>query len=87
VFADRGTDARMEDVARAAEVAPATLYRRFATKDALVREVLSTFFGRLVELAGQALTEPPQRCRPLSDGRSVLATSWSLGDGDQPVTW
>ncbi|MFD0783037.1 TetR/AcrR family transcriptional regulator [Micromonospora azadirachtae] len=62
VFAERGSEASMEEIARAAEVSPATLYRRFPTKDALVREVLATFFGQLVELAGQALTEPPQRC-------------------------
>ncbi|MET7950796.1 helix-turn-helix domain-containing protein [Micromonospora sp. NPDC005324] len=62
VFAERGPEASMEEIARAAEVSPATLYRRFPTKDALVGEVLATFFGHLVELAGQALTEPPQRC-------------------------
>ncbi|RKR92891.1 TetR family transcriptional regulator [Micromonospora pisi] len=62
VFAERGTDASMEDVARAADIAPATLYRRFGTKQALVQEVLATFFGRLVELADQALAEPPERC-------------------------
>jgi AcrR family transcriptional regulator len=62
VFAERGTEASMEDIARAAGIGPATLYRRFRTKDALVREVLATFFGRLVELAGNALSEPPQRC-------------------------
>ncbi|MFC3500712.1 TetR/AcrR family transcriptional regulator [Micromonospora krabiensis] len=62
VFAERGPEASMEEIARAAEVSPATLYRRFPTKDGLVREVLATFFGQLVELAGQALSEPPQRC-------------------------
>ena len=62
VFAQRGADASMEDIARAAGIGPATLYRRFGTKDALVQEVLATFFGRLVELAGRALAEPPERC-------------------------
>ena len=46
VFAAKGTSATLEDVARAAGVGPATLYRRFANKDALVREVLSAFFLR-----------------------------------------
>jgi AcrR family transcriptional regulator len=57
VFADRGPAATLEDVARAADVGPATLYRRFANKDALVQEVLTGFFRRLIdaaEIAGQA---------------------------------
>ncbi|MEV4756966.1 helix-turn-helix domain-containing protein [Micromonospora sp. NPDC049559] len=62
VFAEHGTDASMEEIARTADIAPATLYRRFGTKQALVREVLATFFGRLVDLADQALAEPPDRC-------------------------
>lgn len=62
VFAERGTGASLEDVARAAGVGPATLYRRFGTKDSLVREVLEVFFGRLIELAHRAHAEPAQRC-------------------------
>ncbi|WP_432939269.1 TetR/AcrR family transcriptional regulator [Kribbella sp. CA-253562] len=62
VFAERGADASLEDVARAAGIGPATLYRRFGTKQALVREVLETFFGQLLELADEALAEPPDRC-------------------------
>lgn len=62
VFAERGTTASMEDIARAAGVGPATLYRRFPTKDVLVREVLGIFFNRLIELAHLAHAEPPERC-------------------------
>jgi AcrR family transcriptional regulator len=62
VFAEHGTDASIEDIARAAGVGPATLYRRFGTKDNLVREVLGVFFGRLIGLAHQACDEPPERC-------------------------
>jgi AcrR family transcriptional regulator len=62
VFARRGADASMEEIARTAGVGPATLYRRFHTKDELVREVLATFFANLVELAQKALAEPPARC-------------------------
>jgi AcrR family transcriptional regulator len=43
-------------------VGPATLYRRFGKKDALVREVLGLFFRRLIDLARQAYAEPPERC-------------------------
>jgi AcrR family transcriptional regulator len=62
VFAAKGTSATLEDVARAAGVGPATLYRRFANKDALVREVLSAFFLRLIDLAESAGEAPPEHC-------------------------
>jgi AcrR family transcriptional regulator len=62
VFAERGVDASLEDVARAADIGAATLYRRFGTKQALVREVLEAFFSQLLALADEALTEPPERC-------------------------
>ena len=60
VFAERGPAATLEDVAKAAEVGPATLYRRFANKDALVREVLTGFFRRLIDLAESAGQAPPE---------------------------
>ncbi|MCV7420336.1 TetR/AcrR family transcriptional regulator [Mycobacterium yunnanensis] len=59
VFAEHGPDATLDDVARAAGVGPATLYRRFANKDALVHEVLSGFFRRLVDAAEAAAAGPP----------------------------
>jgi len=61
VFAAQGDSATLDDVARAARVGPATLYRRFANKDALVREVLSGFFERLIDLAADAELAPPER--------------------------
>jgi AcrR family transcriptional regulator len=59
VFARRGPTATLDDVAAAAEVGPATLYRRFTNKDALVHEVLSGFFRRLIDVAGDAEKSPP----------------------------
>jgi AcrR family transcriptional regulator len=59
VFARRGPAATLDDVARAAGVGPATLYRRFSSKEALVQEVLSGFFRRLIGLAEQAAQAPP----------------------------
>jgi AcrR family transcriptional regulator len=61
VFAESGTTASMEDIARTAGVGPATLYRRFPAKDDLVRAVLEGFFRRLVTLADEALQAPPER--------------------------
>jgi AcrR family transcriptional regulator len=60
VFAERGPAATLDDVAKAAEVGPATLYRRFANKDALVQEVLGGFFRRLIDVAEVAQQEPPE---------------------------
>lgn len=62
VFAEHGTEATLEDVARAAGVGPATLYRRFGNKERLVRDVLTVFFTRLIDLAHQAYADPPQTC-------------------------
>ncbi len=62
VFTALGTEATMEDVASAAGVGPATLYRRFPNKDALVQVVLVQFFRHLIALADDALRRPPEQC-------------------------
>jgi AcrR family transcriptional regulator len=62
VFAEKGTLVSLEDVARAAGVGPATLYRRFGDKEALIRAVLADFFGRLIDLARQAEAAGPEGC-------------------------
>ncbi|WP_194894370.1 TetR/AcrR family transcriptional regulator [Catenulispora pinisilvae] len=41
LFAERGLEASMREVARYAEVGPATLYRRFPTKQALIDDVFA----------------------------------------------
>ncbi|MFJ5593275.1 TetR/AcrR family transcriptional regulator [Streptomyces noursei] len=53
VFADHGIDAPMATVARRAGVGVATLYRRFPTRDALVRAA----FAQQMDTCAQALTE------------------------------
>lgn len=58
VFAERGPAATLDDVAAAAEVGPATLYRHFANKEELVQEVLRSFFQRLIDVAGRAADAP-----------------------------
>jgi AcrR family transcriptional regulator len=59
VFAEAGSPANLDDVARAAGVGPATLYRHFPTKDHLVRAVLDGFYRRLLDISGAALAAPP----------------------------
>src|ERR1700743_114630 len=51
VFAQAGTDAPMDDVARAAGVGKGTLYRRFPTREHLFAAILQ---GRVDELAASA---------------------------------
>jgi AcrR family transcriptional regulator len=53
-FADAGTGASLEDVARAAGVGIGTLYRHFPTREALLEAVLGERFRRLAE-RGSAL--------------------------------
>jgi AcrR family transcriptional regulator len=62
VFSALGTEATMEDVARAASVGLATLYRRFPNKDTLVQAVLEHFFRHLIARADDALRRPPEQC-------------------------
>lgn len=45
LFSERGLDVTMRDIARRAEVGPATLYRRFPTKQELVE---AAFAGELI---------------------------------------
>jgi AcrR family transcriptional regulator len=51
VFADRGLDASLDDVAAAAGVGVGTVYRRFADKDALIDALFESKIGDAVRLA------------------------------------
>jgi AcrR family transcriptional regulator len=58
VFAERGTNASLEDVARRAGVGIGTLYRHFPTREALLDGVLRSRLEALVAEAGQLLESP-----------------------------
>jgi AcrR family transcriptional regulator len=58
VFAERGPDASVDEIARRAGVGHATVFRRFPTKDALIAAVAQERMRTLVELAEEALSEP-----------------------------
>ena len=51
VFSERGLDAGVEEIARAAGVGMGTLYRRFPTKDALISELVRELLTDLVVMA------------------------------------
>jgi AcrR family transcriptional regulator len=58
VFAARGLDATLDDIARHAGVNVATAYRHFANKHELAREFLRQCVDRAVALAEEAAAEP-----------------------------
>jgi AcrR family transcriptional regulator len=58
LFAERGPDVPMEEIARRAGVGVGTLYRRFPDRDALVRAVAFESFHRVVANARAAAGEP-----------------------------
>jgi AcrR family transcriptional regulator len=55
LFADKGLDAQMPDVARAANVGVGTVYRHFPTKDDLIAAMAAERFERLAEKARECL--------------------------------
>ncbi len=55
VFAERGLDATLDEVAVAAGVGVGTVYRRFADKDALIGALFEDGVDEIANLAGSAL--------------------------------
>lgn len=58
VFAERGVDASLEEIARRAGVGVGTLYRHFATRDALVEAVFERRIGDFAAVAERGTAEP-----------------------------
>jgi AcrR family transcriptional regulator len=58
VFAERGADASLEEIARRAGVGVGTLYRHFATREALVEAVFERRIGEFAAVAEAAAAEP-----------------------------
>jgi AcrR family transcriptional regulator len=59
IFAERGADVPMEEIARRASVGVGTLYRRFADREALIRAVFFEGFQTVAEEVHAAVTEEP----------------------------
>jgi AcrR family transcriptional regulator len=58
LFATRGLDVTLDDVARHAGVGTGTAYRRFPNKDALIDALMVDRIGELATLAEECLEEP-----------------------------
>ena len=82
VFARAGANAAMEDVAAEAGVGVATVYRRFPTKESLLRVVLDRRFDQVV---GAALRRAQQEPDPREAMRLALAGAVSFLADDDPT--
>ncbi|MGW1770769.1 TetR/AcrR family transcriptional regulator [Streptomyces sp. NPDC002104] len=78
VFGELGYGAPMEDVARRARVGVGTVYRRFPSKDVLVRRIAEEETSRLTEQARTALGQEEEPWQALS---RFLRTSVASGAG------
>ncbi|MCK7625395.1 TetR/AcrR family transcriptional regulator [Streptomyces sp. RS10V-4] len=78
VFGELGYGAPMEDVARRARVGVGTVYRRFPSKDVLVRRIAEEETARLTEQARAALGQEDD---PWSALARFLRTSVASGAG------
>jgi len=78
VFGELGYGAPMEDVARRARVGVGTVYRRFPSKDVLVRRIAEEETARLTDQARSALGQEDEAWSALS---RFLRTSVASGAG------
>jgi AcrR family transcriptional regulator len=78
VFGELGYGAPMEDVARRARVGVGTVYRRFPSKDVLVRRIAEEETARLTQQARSALGQEEEAWPALS---RFLRTSVASGAG------
>src|SRR3954447_17779015 len=57
VFAERGPDASLEEIARRAGVGIGTLYRHFPSREALVDAIYAEHIGAVVQVAEEAVAD------------------------------
>lgn len=82
VFAERGLEATLDDVAHGAGVGVGTVYRRFASREALVDEIFAEALDELIGLAEDCAGEADGWSgfrRFLAEAAERLATNRGLG--------
>lgn len=58
VFAERGLEATLDEIARHAGLGVGTVYRRFPNKEALIDALFEEGFGQILDLTERALANP-----------------------------
>ena len=79
LFAERGLDVPMREVARRAQVGPATLYRRFPTKQALVEHAFTEELRACRQIVADGCADPD----PWRGFSSVVAGLTALNTRNQ----
>jgi AcrR family transcriptional regulator len=74
IFADRGPEVPMEEIARRAGVGVGTLYRRFADRESLIRAVFRDTFQTVADETRAAATEEPNAWAALM--RIMRLSAW-----------
>ncbi|MEU5719132.1 helix-turn-helix domain-containing protein [Streptomyces sp. NPDC020403] len=72
-FAEHGTDASLEDIARRAGVGIGTLYRHFPNRHALMNAVFQETLSALLARSGE-LAQAPEPCAALMEWLRALVT-------------
>lgn len=95
LFAQRGLEATLNDVAEHAQVGVGTVYRRFATKQELLDAVFESAIDQMVALAESALEHPnswdgfvwfvEQLCELTASDRGLRQMVYSTAYGGYPV--
>lgn len=74
IFAERGVEVAMEEIARRASVGVGTLYRRFADREALIRAVFRETFQAVADEMRAALAQEPSGWAALT--RIMRQSAW-----------
>ncbi|PRY35643.1 TetR/AcrR family transcriptional regulator [Umezawaea tangerina] len=83
MFARDGLDATLDAIAKEAGVGPATLYRNFATREALIEAAYRNELRLLCEASGELLAVlPPKRALRAWMGRFIDYVSAKIGMAD-----
>lgn len=85
VFAEYGSDAQMDDVARRAGVGVGTVYRHYPTKEALLVELVREKFRRFASEARDALASDGEPFEVLADLMRSNAEALACDAGTQQV--
>jgi AcrR family transcriptional regulator len=80
VFAERGLDATLHDVAEAAGLGVGTVYRRFPDKEALVEALFESELERLAQIAERA-AETPDAWTALTDFLRTIGAEQAANRG------